>query len=97
MGVNCESIYGTTATLLGPEAGSFSTTELGEMGKPTSIPEWKWRSTTKHNRVYVHLFEWPRGSLHLEKMPRTLTGAYLLADPGHKALKMIQTAQTVDV
>lgn len=97
MELNGESIYATKPTLFGPEAGSFSKTGTDREGKPKFVPEWKWRSTTKADKVYVHLFEWPSGSLHLEKMPRRVTGAYLLADPGHKALKVTQKGETVEV
>lgn len=97
MAMNGESIYATKPTLFGPEAGSFSTTEKDVNGKPKFIPAWQWRSTTKANRVYVHLFAWPKGSLHLEQMPRTVTGAYLLADASHKPLKVSQNGRTVDI
>ena len=97
MDVNGESIYATRPTLFGPEAGAFSATEKDKDGKPKFVPEWKWRSTTKADKVYVHLFGWPNGSLHLEKMPRTVSRAYLLADKSRKPLKVSQTGQTVNI
>lgn len=98
MAVNGEAIYGTGPTLFGPEAGSFSKTEVSpKTGKPTWIPSWEWRSTTKADKVYVELFKWPNGKLHLEKMPRKVTGAYLLADKTHKALQVTQNGDVVDV
>ncbi len=97
METNGESIYATQPTLFGPEAGAPSTTERGPNGQPKFIPAWKWRSTTKADRVYVHLFVWPGGSLHLNNMPRTVTGAYLLADAAHKPLPVTQNGGTVDV
>ncbi len=97
MEINGESIYGTTATLFGPEAGSFSRTEKDAAGKPKFVPEWRWRSTTKARKVYIELFQWPNGRLHLKGVPRTITGAYLLADPSHKPLRIRQKGKTVDV
>lgn len=80
LSVNGESIYGTQATLFGDEAGSFSKTEKDKDGKPKFIPSWKWRSTTAPNKIYIHLFEWPGTNFRLEKLPRRIAGAYLLAD-----------------
>ena len=80
LSVNGESIYGTQATLFGDEAGSFSRTEKDKDGKPKFIPSWKWRSTTAANKIYIHLFEWPGTTFRLEKLPRKITGSYLLAD-----------------
>ncbi|WP_263417826.1 alpha-L-fucosidase [Terriglobus albidus] len=95
LAVNGEAIYGAKATLFGPEAGSFAPAEGN--AKPKFVPAWEWRSTTKANRIYIHLFAWPKGSFHVEKVPRTVTKAYLLADPGHKALKFTQKEGVLDV
>lgn len=96
MKVNGEAIYGTSPTLFGPEAGSFSTTEINpKTKKPKWIASWEWRSTTKADKVYVEIFKWPGSTLHLEKMPRTVTGAYLLASK--KPLKFTQKGGVVDV
>jgi alpha-L-fucosidase len=81
----------------GDEVGSFSATEKDGEGKPKFIPTWNWRSTTKADKIYVELFTWPAGSFHLDKSPRTVTGAYLLADKSKKALKVTQTATGIDV
>ena len=97
LAVNDEAIYGTQPTLFGEEAGSFSTTEKDDEGKPKFIPAWNWRSTTSANKVYVEIFAWPTGTFHLDKMPRTVIGAYLLGDKSKKALKFTQTANGVDV
>jgi alpha-L-fucosidase len=83
LAVNGEAIYATQPTLFGAEAGSFSGTEKGKDGKPKFIPSWKWRSTTKTNRIFIHFFEWPGTSFHLDDVPRSVTGAYLLADANH--------------
>jgi alpha-L-fucosidase len=97
LAVNGASIYGTQATLFGPEAGSFSTTEKDKDGKPKFIPSWNWRSTTTADKIYVELFTWPNGSFHLESVPRTVTSAYLLADPMHKPLKVTKTSGGIDI
>ena len=95
--VNGESIYGTQATLFGDEAGAFSPTEKDEDGKPKFIPSWKWRSTTKADRIYIHLFEWPGTTFTLKNVPRRVTAAWLLADPARKPLKVTRTAGGIEV
>jgi alpha-L-fucosidase len=97
LAVNGEAIYATRPTLFGDEAGSFSSTEKDEDGKPKFIPSWKWRSTTTSNRIYIHLFEWPGATFHLDRLPRQVTGAYLLADSSRSPLKVTRTAEGVDV
>ena len=93
--VNGEAIYGTSATLFGAEAGSFSATEKDKKGQPKFVPSWEWRSTTKADKVYVEIFKWPAGEFHLPAMTRKVTGAYLLASK--KKLKFAQTDAGVDV
>ena len=95
--VNGEAIYGTKPTLFGAEAGSFSATEKDKKGEPKFVPMWDWRSTTAADKVYVEIFKWPSGVFRLEKMPRTVKSAYLLADPAHKPLKMTQSGGKVEV
>ena len=97
LAVNGEAIYATGPTLFGDEAGSFSTTEKDKEGKPKFIPTWKWRSTTTANRIYIHFFEWPGTKFQLSKVPRQVTGAWLLADSAHSPLKVGRTADGVDV
>lgn len=97
MAVNGEAIYNTTPTLFGPEAGAFSSTEKDKEGKPKFIPAWNWRSTTSTNKIYIELFIWPAGSFDVDKLPRKVTSAYLLADPAHTPLKFTQTNQTLNV
>jgi len=97
LAVNGEAIYGTQPTLFGAEAGSFSATEKDGDGKPKFVPEWKWRSTTKKDRIYVELFQWPGEGFHLDAVPRNVTGSYLLADPAHKPLKVTKAGTGVDV
>lgn len=95
--VNGEAIYGTKPTLFGEEAGSFSPTEKDKEGKPKFIATWKWRSTTSANRIYIELFTWPDGKFHLDKSPRSITGAYLLGDKSKKQLKVTHSGAGVDV
>ena len=97
LNVNGAAIYGTGPTLFGPEAGSFSTSEKDEHGKPKFIASWKWRSTTTTDRIYVELLEWPGRSFHLDAVPRKITGAYLLADKAQKPLMVTQTPSGADI
>jgi alpha-L-fucosidase len=97
LAVNGESIYATQPTLFGAEAGAFSPTEKDEEGKPKFIPSWKWRSTTKSDKIFIHLIEWPGATFQLDKMPRAVTGAYLLADTGHTPLKIVKQGGGISV
>ena len=97
LAVNGVAIYGTQPTLFGPEAGALSTTEKDKKGAPKFISTWNWRSTTTPDRVYIALFTWPAGSFHLDKLPRKVTRAYLLADSAHTPLKLTQTGAALDV
>ncbi len=97
LAVNGESIYATQPTLFGAEAGEFSPTEKDEEGKPKFIPSWKWRSTTRRDKIYIHLFEWPGATFHLDKMPREVKSAYLLADKAHTPLKITKQGGGIDV
>jgi alpha-L-fucosidase len=97
LAVNGEAIYGTQPTLFGAEAGSFSPTEKDGEGKPKFVPEWKWRSTTKKDKIYIELLQWPGETFHLDAVPRNVTGAYLLADPAHKPLRITKSGAGMDV
>ena len=97
LAVNGEAIYGTNATLFGPEAGSFSTTQKDKEGKPKFVPKWNWRSTTAAKRIYVELFTWPGATFHLDRVPRNITGAFLLADASKKPLRITKSASGVDI
>jgi alpha-L-fucosidase len=94
--VNGEAIYGTSATIFDTPTGTFSTTEKGRNGQPKFIPTWDWRSTTKPGKVYVSIFDW-KDSFHVDKMPRKVTSAYLLADKSHTPLKFTQKGDALDV
>ncbi len=97
LAVNGEAIYGTRATLFGEEAGSYSATEKDARGKPKFNPAWNWRSTTSADRIYIELFTWPKGSFHIDKSPRTITGAYLLADKDKAPLQLTKNASGIDI
>jgi alpha-L-fucosidase len=97
LAVNGAAIYGTQATLFGGEAGSDSPTEKDKDGKPKFIPAWDWRSTTGPHAIYLEIFNWPAGSFHLDKLPRPVTGAYLLADKRRTPLKLTPTAGGLDI
>jgi alpha-L-fucosidase len=102
LAVNGEAIYGTQPTLFGPEAGSFSATVKDSKGNPKFIPAWDWRSTTAPNKIYIEIFNWPpvsgaQAAFHLDKLPRKITSAYLLADPAHTPLKMTQAGGSLDI
>jgi alpha-L-fucosidase len=97
LAVNGESIYATQPTLFGAEAGEFSATEKDKEGKPKFIPSWKWRSTTTADKIYIHLFEWPGTTFHLDSVPRQVSGAYLLADSDHKPLNVTKAGGGINV
>jgi len=84
-------------TLFGAEAGAFSTTEKDRNGNPAFVPSWKWRSTTGPNKIYVHLFEWPGTTFHMDNVSRNVTGAYLLADRARTPLKVTKRGNGLDV
>jgi alpha-L-fucosidase len=97
LAVNGESIYATQSTLFGAEAGVFSTTQKDESGNPKFVPSWKWRSTTAPDKIYIHLFEWPGATFHLDKVTRNVTGAYLLADKARTPLRVAKRSGGLEV
>lgn len=98
MAINGEALYGTTPTLFGAEAGAFSPTEKDKQGKPKFVPTWEWRSTTAADKIFIELFTWPKdGAFHLDKSPRNVTQAYLLADKAHKPLRVTRSGTGIDV
>ena len=97
LAVNGESIYGTKSTLFGAEAGAIDPNTKDDKGKPKFVASWKWRSTTAADKIYIEIFEWPNGAFHLDKLPRTVTGAYLLADKHHTPLKIKKGEEGIDI
>lgn len=49
-----------------------------------------WRCTAKPGRLFITLFQWPKGPLELEHVSDRIVKAYLFADPSHGALKFTQ-------
>jgi alpha-L-fucosidase len=99
--VNGEAIYNTKATLFDVPTGTF-TGEKDSHGRQKFIPTWNWRATTGNNKIYIEIFTWPStsgsaASFHLDKLPRNITSAYLLADPSHKPLKLTHTGEALDI
>jgi len=96
--VNGEAIYDTSSTLFDVPTGSFSDTEKDKKGNPKFTPTWNWRSTTKADKIYLEVFTWPtNGTFHLDKLPRNVTSAYLLADAAHKPLKLTKSGEGLDI
>ena len=96
MKVNGEAIYGTSPTIFGAEAGTFSATEKDRNGKPRFMPAWDWRCTTKPGNIYLEIFNWPSGQIALPGVKGIITKAYLLTDPEHP-LNVQQNAQKVTI
>jgi alpha-L-fucosidase len=98
LAVNGEAIYSTQATLFDTPTGTFSATEKDRHGNFKFTPTWNWRSTTGPDKIYIEIFEWPaNGVFHLDKLPRKVTGAYLLADKSREKLKLTHTGDGLDV
>jgi alpha-L-fucosidase len=97
LAVNGESIHATQPTLFGAEAGTFSAMEKDKSGNPKFVPSWKWRSTTGPGKIYIHLFEWPGTTFHLDKISRDVTGAYLLTDKAQTPLKVTKRGDGLEV
>jgi len=97
LAVNGESIYATQPTLFGAAAGAFAATQKDENGNPKFVPSWNWRSTTGPNKIYIHLLKWPGTTFRLDKISRTVTGAYLLADKGQTPLKVTKQGNGLEV
>ncbi|QDS99756.1 alpha-L-fucosidase [Adhaeretor mobilis] len=95
--VNGEAIYGCGMTPFGEEIGSFREPKGNKRDKPKFITKWQWRATTKPGKIYVHLFEWPQGVLRLPAVEKSVTKAYLLADPSKTALAFEQSAAGVAI
>ncbi len=108
MRVNGAAIYGTGPTIYGAEAGSFSATEKDAKGNLKFNPSWDWRCTSKPGKkflfffkhpgkLYIEVFNWPKGQLEIPGVKGKVTKAYLLADPNHAALKFQQTENGVSI
>jgi alpha-L-fucosidase len=96
LAVNGEAIYGTEATPFAEPHGSYDSATLDHRGKPTWVPTWDWRCTTKPGKIYVHIFQWPGKTFTLSGVKSVVTGAYLLADRG-TPLKFLQNGESLIV
>jgi alpha-L-fucosidase len=95
LAVNGEAIYGTGPTPFSGDHGSYAAND--KSGKPKWIPKWDWRATSKKGKVYVHLFEWPGKTFHIDAGGIRVKSAWLLADANHAPLKLAQNGKTLEV
>lgn len=73
--VNGEAVYGCGPT---PFGGELKKKGTGKKGKK-EVKDWKWRATTKPGHIYVHVFEWPNGSLILPAVAEKIVAVSMLA------------------
>ena len=76
--VNGVSIYGTTANPLGDLPWGRCTAKAGDKDKGTP------------DKLYLHVFGWPKGKLAVPGVNKKVAKAYLLADAQRKALTVNQ-------
>lgn len=95
MRVNGQSIHGAGPTPFGSELGAYSQAEKDKTGKPVFVARTAWRCTTKPGRLYIHLFQWPKGEFTLNSVKGTVVRAFLLADPKRTPLPLKQDGDTV--
>jgi alpha-L-fucosidase len=94
--VNGEAIYGTTPTLVGAGGAATSGEANGsDAGEKTA--SWGWRSTTSPSKIFIEVFQWSHGPLHIAKPPRNVVSAYLLADKSHRRLRLSASGDGIDV
>ena len=93
MKINGESIYGCGPTPFGEELGRKEKNKDGEEKVVGKLP---WRATTKANKIYVHLFEWPADKLVLPAIDQEIQNVYML---GHEseAFKVIESNEHVSI
>ena len=90
---NGEAIYGT-----GPNpfpATPTASAPGGRAGNPPVV--WDWRATSKLNKdgtgkIYLHIFKWPADGNFAVPGNSTVRKAYLLSDPAHHELNIIDIA-----
>jgi alpha-L-fucosidase len=88
-----EAIYGCGQTAFGSEYGDFARDAKGNVIKDSkgqakfnTLPR-IWRCTTKPGKVFIHIFQWPGDrQLTLPALKSSVSRAYLLGDPGQKAV-----------
>ena len=88
--INGEAIYGCGPTPFGEELGRKVKDEKGKTRVVGKLP---WRATTKPNRIYIHLFEWPDVELSIPKIDGAVGKAYFLGQESD-LLKVRQSKKT---
>jgi alpha-L-fucosidase len=66
------------------QAEQAAKTGAGKVKKVEPEMIYDWLATSKGNKVYIHLFEWPEGAFELSDCRDTVTQAYLLREPAVK-------------
>ena len=98
---------GPTAEGLIPEPSVLRLKAMGEWLKvngesiyatgPSPFDELSWgRASSKGNKIYLHVFDWPQTALKVPALESQVKRAYLLADPG-KDLKFRQSEEEITV
>jgi len=72
--VNGEAVYGCGPTPFGEELKKKGS---GKNGKK-EVKTWKWRATTKPGHIFVHVFDWPKGSLALPAVTEKIVAVSML-------------------
>jgi alpha-L-fucosidase len=91
--INGESIYGAGPTPFGKELGSEIPGKKDRRGNPAFDIKKELRFTTKPGKLYVHIFNWPNGTLELTGLKNEVMSAYFLADPDKKPLAFSQMGE----
>jgi len=91
--INGESIYGAGPTPFGNEFGSEIPEKKDRRGNPAFDIKKELRFTTKPGKLYVHIFNWPNGTLELTGLKNEVRSAYFLADPDKKPLALSQIGE----
>jgi alpha-L-fucosidase len=68
----------------------------GTSASPFANPAWG-RCTQKRGKIYLHVFDWPKGDLAVPAVDAKIEKAYLLADPEQKPLAVTQTVTGVAI
>jgi alpha-L-fucosidase len=68
-----------------------------DSGLPEWITAWDWRATAKPGKVYISIFQWPSAAFTLPAMQARVRNAYMLTDPKHTPLKVLQNTSGVTV
>ncbi len=76
------------------QAGAEDPVLKDAKGNPVFHPQWVWRCTSKPGRLYLHFFQWPKGSFTIPPLRTKVARAYLLADPA-RSVGVLQPNGTV--